>query len=69
MQLHGKELSFNNINDANAALETLKEFDEPAVVALKHANPCGVGVGSSIYEAYMKAYEGIRIHIQRHNSS
>jgi len=47
-----------NINDANAALETLKEFDEPAVVALKHANPCGVGVGDSIYEAYMKAYEG-----------
>lgn len=58
VQLHGKELSFNNINDANAALETLKEFSEPAVVALKHANPCGVGVGSSIYEAYMKAYEG-----------
>jgi len=58
VQLHGKELSFNNINDANAALETLKEFDEPAVVALKHANPCGVGVGSSIYEAYIKAYEG-----------
>ncbi|HOS68756.1 MAG TPA: bifunctional phosphoribosylaminoimidazolecarboxamide formyltransferase/IMP cyclohydrolase, partial [Bacillota bacterium] len=58
VQLHGKELSFNNINDANAALETLKEFDEPAVVAVKHANPCGVGVGSSIYEAYMKAYEG-----------
>ncbi|HPM00476.1 MAG TPA: bifunctional phosphoribosylaminoimidazolecarboxamide formyltransferase/IMP cyclohydrolase, partial [Bacillota bacterium] len=58
VQLHGKELSFNNINDANAALETLKEFDEPAVVALKHANPCGVGVGDSIYEAYMKAYEG-----------
>ncbi|HYE80929.1 MAG TPA: bifunctional phosphoribosylaminoimidazolecarboxamide formyltransferase/IMP cyclohydrolase [Clostridia bacterium] len=58
VQLHGKELSFNNINDANAALETLKEFDEPAVVALKHANPCGVGVGTSIYEAYVKAYEG-----------
>lgn len=58
VQLHGKELSFNNINDANAALETLKEFDEPAVVALKHANPCGVGIGSNIYEAYMKAYEG-----------
>lgn len=58
IQLHGKELSFNNINDVNAALETLKEFDEPAVVAVKHANPCGVGVGSSLYEAYMKAYEG-----------
>lgn len=58
VQLHGKELSFNNINDANAALETLKEFDEPAVVALKHANPCGVGIGSNIYDAYIKAYEG-----------
>lgn len=56
VQLHGKELSFNNINDANAALETLKEFDEPAVVAVKHANPCGVGVADSIYEAYRKAY-------------
>lgn len=58
LQLHGKELSFNNINDANAALDALKEFDEPAVVALKHANPCGVGIGGSIYEAYLKAYEG-----------
>ncbi|HWQ30815.1 MAG TPA: bifunctional phosphoribosylaminoimidazolecarboxamide formyltransferase/IMP cyclohydrolase [Negativicutes bacterium] len=57
IQLHGKELSFNNINDANAALETLKEFDGPAVVAVKHANPCGVGVAASIYEAYMKAYD------------
>ncbi|KUO68585.1 MAG: bifunctional phosphoribosylaminoimidazolecarboxamide formyltransferase/inosine monophosphate cyclohydrolase [Clostridia bacterium BRH_c25] len=63
VQLHGKELSFNNINDANAALETLKEFEEPAAVALKHANPCGVGVGSSIYEAYIKAYEGDPISI------
>jgi phosphoribosylaminoimidazolecarboxamide formyltransferase/IMP cyclohydrolase len=63
IQLHGKELSFNNINDANAALETLKEFEEPAVVALKHANPCGVGVGSNIYEAYIKAYEGDPISI------
>ncbi|MHB1392335.1 MAG: bifunctional phosphoribosylaminoimidazolecarboxamide formyltransferase/IMP cyclohydrolase [Clostridia bacterium] len=63
VQLHGKELSFNNINDANAALETLKEFDEPAAVAVKHANPCGVGVGSSLYEAYTKAYEGDPISI------
>lgn len=63
VQLHGKELSFNNINDANAALETLKEFDEPAAVAVKHANPCGVGIGSSLYEAYMKAYEGDPISI------
>ncbi len=56
-QLHGKELSFNNINDANGALELLKEFDEPTIVAVKHANPCGVGSADTIYEAYMKAYE------------
>ena len=57
VQLHGKELSFNNINDANGALEALKEFEEPAVVAVKHANPCGAAVGENIYEAYGKAYE------------
>ncbi len=56
-QLHGKELSFNNINDTNGALATLKEFVEPTVVAVKHANPCGVGTGKDIFEAYMKAYE------------
>lgn len=56
VQLHGKELSFNNINDTNGALELLKEFSEPAVVACKHANPCGVGTGDNIYDAYMKAY-------------
>ncbi|WP_059047137.1 bifunctional phosphoribosylaminoimidazolecarboxamide formyltransferase/IMP cyclohydrolase [Paenibacillus rubinfantis] len=56
-QLHGKELSYNNINDANAALQIVKEFDEPAVVAVKHMNPCGVGVGTSVLEAYQKAYE------------
>ncbi|AJY77562.1 bifunctional phosphoribosylaminoimidazolecarboxamide formyltransferase/IMP cyclohydrolase [Paenibacillus beijingensis] len=55
-QLHGKELSYNNINDANAALAVLKEFDEPAVVAVKHMNPCGVGIGTNIHEAYQKAY-------------
>lgn len=55
-QLHGKELSFNNINDTNGALELLKEFDEPAVVACKHANPCGVGAAGNVYDAYMKAY-------------
>ncbi|MFD2874958.1 bifunctional phosphoribosylaminoimidazolecarboxamide formyltransferase/IMP cyclohydrolase [Paenibacillus rhizoplanae] len=53
-QLHGKELSYNNINDANAALQIVKEFEEPAVVAVKHMNPCGVGVGTSVYEAYQK---------------
>ncbi len=56
VQLHGKELSFNNINDTNGALELSKEYDEPTVVACKHANPCGVGSGETIYEAYMKAY-------------
>lgn len=56
-QLQGKELSFNNINDANGALALLKEFDEPTVVAVKHTNPCGVASGSSTFEAYSKAYE------------
>lgn len=56
-QLHGKELSYNNINDADAALSIVKEFAEPAVVAVKHMNPCGVGVGTDIYEAYQRAYE------------
>lgn len=55
-QLHGKELSFNNINDTHGALELLKEYDEPTVVACKHSNPCGVGTGKDIHEAYMKAY-------------
>lgn len=57
IQLHGKELSFNNINDTNGALELLKEFDEPTVVACKHANPCGVGSADNIYDAYMTAYK------------
>lgn len=56
-QLHGKELSFNNINDTHGALDLLKEFEEPTVVAVKHANPCGVGTGATILEAYQKAYE------------
>lgn len=55
-QLNGKELSFNNINDTNGALELLKEFEEPTIVACKHGNPCGVGSGSDIYEAWEKAY-------------
>ncbi len=57
VQLHGKELSFNNINDANGALETLKEFTEPTVVAVKHANPCAIASAKTISEAYKKAYE------------
>ncbi|MBU9721257.1 MULTISPECIES: bifunctional phosphoribosylaminoimidazolecarboxamide formyltransferase/IMP cyclohydrolase [Bacillaceae] len=56
-QLHGKELSYNNINDADAALAVVKDFKEPAVSVIKHMNPCGVGTGETVYEAFMKAYE------------
>lgn len=57
-QLHGKELSYNNIQDGNAAIEILKDFsDSPAAVGLKHMNPCGVGIGKTINEAWDKAYE------------
>lgn len=56
-QLHGKELSYNNINDTNGAVDLLREFDEPTVVAVKHANPCGVASSKNIYEAYLRAYE------------
>ena len=56
-QLHGKELSYNNINDTNGALDLLREFDEPTVVAVKHANPCGVATAATISEAYKKAYD------------
>jgi phosphoribosylaminoimidazolecarboxamide formyltransferase / IMP cyclohydrolase len=76
VQLHGKELSYNNINDVNGALECLKEFvcgldepgccgaiktgtccSKPAVVAVKHANPCGVATGDTLVEAYQKAHD------------
>lgn len=56
-QLHGKELSYNNINDANGALELLKEFVEPTVIVSKHANPCGAASAQTIKDAYVKAYE------------
>lgn len=56
IQHNGKELSFNNINDTNGALELLKEFTEPTVVGCKHGNPCGVGSAASIYDAWQKAY-------------
>lgn len=55
-QLHGKDLSFNNINDANGAIEALKEYDQPTVVAVKHTNPCGIGSGQDIAHAYDRAY-------------
>jgi phosphoribosylaminoimidazolecarboxamide formyltransferase/IMP cyclohydrolase len=57
IQLNGKELSFNNINDTNGALELLKEFTEPTVVACKHGNPCGVGSADNITDAWKKAFE------------
>ncbi|MDQ0360634.1 bifunctional phosphoribosylaminoimidazolecarboxamide formyltransferase/IMP cyclohydrolase [Breznakia pachnodae] len=56
-QLHGKELSYNNIQDANACIEVLKDFDEPCAVGMKHMNPCGVGIGATIDQAWDKAYE------------
>ncbi len=55
-QLQGKELSFNNIADTDAALETVKLFDEPACVIVKHANPCGVATDSNLLDAYEKAF-------------
>ena len=57
--LHGKELSFNNINDTNGALDLLKEFEptKPVVIGVKHTNPCGVGMGDTVYEAWQKAYQ------------
>ena len=54
-QLHGKELSYNNINDTNGAINLLKEFSEPTVVACKHSNPCGVASDKTIAGAFAKA--------------
>lgn len=54
-QIQGKELSFNNLNDTDAAYELVAEFDRPAVAIIKHANPCGVAIGESVSEAYLKA--------------
>lgn len=56
-QLQGKALSYNNIADTDAALECVKEFDEPACVIVKHANPCGVALGKDILDAYNRAYQ------------
>ena len=55
-QLNGKELSFNNINDTNGAIELLREFKKPCAVAVKHTNPCGVAEGETLLDAYKKAY-------------
>jgi phosphoribosylaminoimidazolecarboxamide formyltransferase / IMP cyclohydrolase len=54
-QLQGKELSFNNLVDLDACWELVQEFDEPAVIIVKHTNPCGAATGRSILEAYQKA--------------
>lgn len=57
-QLHGKALSFNNLNDANGALELVREFNEPAAVIIKHTNPCGAAVAESLVDAFERAYLG-----------
>lgn len=62
-QLAGKELSFNNINDTNAAVRAVLEFDRPTTVAVKHANPCGVGSADTIEKAFEKAYDADPISI------
>jgi len=56
-QIQGKALSYNNIADTDAALECVKEFEQPACVIVKHANPCGVALGDTILEAYERAYK------------
>lgn len=57
-QLNGKELSYNNIQDANAALNIVKEFDEPFCVGVKHMNPCGSAIGKNVLDAWKRTYEG-----------
>lgn len=56
-QLHGKELSFNNIIDINAALELVREFDTPAAAIIKHTNPCGTALGDTLADAYQRALD------------
>ena len=62
-QLNGKEMSYNNIQDANAALAIVREFDEPFCVGLKHMNPCGAAVGRDAADAWTKAYEADKLAI------
>ena len=62
-QLQGKEMSYNNIQDANAALNIARDFQEPFCVALKHMNPCGAAVAKTIEEAWQKAYEADTVSI------
>lgn len=62
-QLHGKELSYNNIQDANAALEIVLEYNEAATVAVKHMNPCGIGLADDLSTSFTRAYESDPISI------
>ena len=62
-QLNGKELSYNNLQDANAALCIAREFDEPFCVGLKHMNPCGAAIGTDVVDAWTKAYEADKVSI------
>ena len=57
-QLHGKELSYNNLMDADAAWELVKEFPDPTCAIIKHTNPCGCAAGDTLADAFLKAYEG-----------
>ncbi len=62
-QLHGKELSYNNIKDANAAISAMREFAKPTVIAMKHMSPCGIGQGNDLLEAWKRAYDADSISI------
>src|SRR5690625_2444714 len=62
-QLHGKELSFNNIQDANAAHEIVAEYEHAAVVDVMHMNPCGIGLADQLHDAFTRAYEADPISI------
>lgn len=63
IQLHGKELSYNNIKDADAAIRIAREFNKPVAVALKHMNPCGVGIGENVDEAFERCYKADSVSI------
>ena len=60
-QIQGKELSYNNINDTDAAFQIVAEFEQPTVAIIKHANPCGVASGENIFEAFNKAFNADKI--------
>jgi phosphoribosylaminoimidazolecarboxamide formyltransferase/IMP cyclohydrolase len=62
-QLHGKKLSYNNIKDADEALRCIREFDRPTVVAMKHMNPCGIGQGANLEQAWDRAYKADKVSI------